>query len=191
MNLQTQTIQSKCPQTEFSAYIDGELSVREEMDLEIHLAKCKNCTAKLNEQKNVVFALDSLIKEEKTFELPANFTKIIVANAESEVGGLRRPQERFKAFFVCAALLLFGLAGLDGETKIIFSTFGKIAEQFLTVIRFFSHLIYDVAVGMSVIFRSLSYQVIYNSMTSIFILTAFSLISIFAFSRLIVRQNRI
>lgn len=191
MNLQIETIQSECTQTEFSAYIDGELSPREEMDLELHLAKCKSCILKLNEQKNVLFALDSLAKEEKEFELPANFTKIIVANAESEVSGLRRPQERSKAFFVCAGLLLFALVGLGGETKIIFSTFGKIAEQFLIVVRFFSHLIYDIAVGMSVIFRSLSYQIVYNSIISILILTIFFLFSIFALSRLIVRQNRI
>ena len=184
-------MQSKCPLTEFSAYLDGELSPREEMDLEIHLANCKNCTAKLNEQKNVLFALDFLIKEEKEFKLPINFTQIIVANAESEVGGLRRPQERFKAFFVCAALLLFGLVGLGSETKVIFRAFGKIAEQFLTVVRFFSHLIYDVAIGMSVIFRSLSHQIFYNSIISIFVLTVFFLISIFAFSRLVIRQNRI
>lgn len=191
MNLQTEKIQSVCPQTEFSAYIDGELSPRGELAVETHLAVCKNCVSKLNEQKTVLFALDSLAAKEKDFRLPANFTKIVVANAESEVSGLRRPQERFKALLVCAGLFLFVLAGLGNETKTIFSAFGKFSEQFLKVLVFFSHLIYDIAVGMSVVFRSLSYQIVYNSMISSLFLIIFSLVSIFALSRLIVRQNRI
>lgn len=188
MNLQTRKVIDTCPKTEFSAYIDGELSAGEEMDLELHLAVCKVCTAELNEQKRVLFALDSLAEEKKDFILPANFTKIIVANAESEVGGLRLPQERFKAFFVCASLFALVLLSFGGQTKAILSAFGKFSEKFLIVARFFSHLAYDVAVGISVIFRSLSYQIVYNSTAAVFVLVIFLL---FAVSSLVVRHNRI
>lgn len=191
MNLQTKTVLEKCPKTEFSAYIDGELSPREEMDLEVHLANCVVCTTELNEQKKVLFALDSLVEEKNLFELPANFTKVIVANAESEVSGLRRPQERFKAFFVCALLFLLALSGFGNQTKAIFSAFGKFSEQFLIVIRFLTHSVYDVAVGISVIFRSLSYQIVNNSIAPVFFAVLFLLFALFAVSRLVVRQNRI
>ena len=81
----------------------------------MHLAHCPACAEELNEQKKMLCALDiALIEDEKEFELPENFTRVVVANAESSVGGLRQPQERFKTLFVCAALFLLVLLGLLG-----------------------------------------------------------------------------
>ncbi len=191
MNLQTGENSETCPNTEFSAYIDGELSACAESDLEFHLAGCKICTAELNEQKKVLFALDSLSEEKKNFRLPENFTKVIVANAESEVSGLRRPQERFRAFFVCALLFLLALLSVGGQTKAILFALGKFSEQFLIVVRFLSHFFYDAAVGISVIFRSLSYQIVNNSTIPFFFAVIFLIFAFFAVSRLVVRQNRI
>ncbi len=40
MNLQTSATEKVCLQNEIAAYIDGELTPREELDLEMHFAVC-------------------------------------------------------------------------------------------------------------------------------------------------------
>lgn len=184
MNSQTATIEKICSQTsEIVAFIDGELLPREEIELELHLSVCGSCAAELNEQKKLLRALDYALENEGEIELPANFTKIVVTNAESKVSGLRRPQERSKALFVCAALFLLALLGLGGETETVLNTFGKFAEQFLAVGGFVWNLIYDVSVGTAIVLRSLGSQFIFNSSASLAILIVFVFLSLFLLSR--------
>ena len=191
MNPQTATIEEICSQrSELAAYVDGELSPREELELEIHLAVCVTCSEELNEQKKLLCALDFALENEREIELPANFTRIVVANAESKVSGLRRPQERFKSLFVCAALFLLVLLGLGGETKTVLNTFAKFAEQFLAVGGFVWHLIYDVAAGTAIILRSLSNQLVFNSNFSFAVLIGFFFIALVFLSRLTTRSSR-
>ncbi|MBA3632202.1 MAG: zf-HC2 domain-containing protein [Acidobacteria bacterium] len=190
MNFQTITTERACPQNEIAAYIDGELSSREELDLEMHFAVCQNCKAKLNEQKKLLCALDFALENEREVELPENFTKVVVATAESKVSGLRRPQERFKSFFVCAALLLLGVLGLGGDARTVLQTFWKAGDQFLAVGGFLFHLIYDFAIGTAIILRSLSHQIVFNSAVLFVFFSGFFLFALFTFSRLIVRNNR-
>lgn len=185
-----QFIEKVCQQSEIAAYIDGELSPREELNLELHFAACRLCTAELNEQKKLLCALDFALEDENEIELPENFTKVIVTIAESNVSGLRRPQERFKAFFICAALTLFVLLGLGSETGTVVGTFWKIGDQILAVSGFAVHLIYDVAIGTSIILRSVSHHIAFNSTVSVLFLIGILFIALIAFSRLIVRFNR-
>ncbi len=187
MNLENPIIENACPRAELAVYIDGELSPREELDLETHLAECENCAFELNEQKRLLFALDFALEDEKNFKLPENFTRVVVANAESKVSGLRCPNERFKAGFVIAALVLLFLLGLDGETKTASFAFLKIGERLLAVGSFALHLIYDVAVGASLILRSFSSQFIYKSAFSTVSFVAVFFIALFALSRFINR----
>ena len=191
MTLQTATIKRVClHRSDIAAYIDGELLPREELELEMHLAICKLCAGELNEQKTLLQALDFALENEKGIELPANFTRVVVANAESKVSGLRRPQERFKALFVCAALFLLVLLGLGGETKTVFETFAKFADQFLAVGGFVWNLVYDAAFGTAIILRSLSHQIVFNSTVSAASLVVVFLVSIIAVSRFIIRPTR-
>lgn len=184
------TIEKVCPTSEIAAYIDGELPSRAEFELEMHFATCSSCKSKLNEQKTLLRALDFALEKEQEIELPANFTKVIVANAESKVSGLRRPQERFKALFICAALFLLVILGLGSETESVLNTFGKFGDQILAVGGFVFHLIYDFALGTAIILRSLSHQVVFNSAVSVAFLAILFVISVFTLSRLIVRYNR-
>ncbi len=190
MNLQSATTENICSyRSEIAANIDGELLPREEIELEMHLAVCGSCAAELNEQKKLLCALDYALENEKEIELPANFTKIVVANAESKVSGLRRPQERSKSLFVCAALFLLVLLGLGGETGTVVNTFGKFAEQFLAVGGFVWNLIYDISVGTAVVLRSLSSQIIFNSTASLAILLVLVFLSLFLLSRFVASQR--
>src|ERR1041385_2648105 len=104
---------SPCPSPEIAAYIDGELSPTDELTLEGHLLSCCICAEELNAQKELVNELN--ISLDRELELPADFTKRIVAHAESNVNGLRRPGEWLNAVFVCVALLFFILFSLGAR----------------------------------------------------------------------------
>jgi len=178
-----------CPRAEIVEYIDGELSSRAELELELHFLGCEVCQNELNAQKKLLGALDFALEDEKEFELPENFTKVVVANAESRVSGLRRPKERFNALFICAALFLLVILGLGSETEAIVGTGGKIIEQTLAVGSFFGHLIYDFALGLTVILKSLCFQFVYKSAISFIFLAIVLGISALIFSRLINEFN--
>ncbi len=190
MNLPIVTTEKECPRTQLAAYIDGELLPREELELEMHLAICKNCVAELNEQKKLLCVLDFALENEREIELPANFTKIIVANAESNVSGLRSPSERFKALFVCSVLFLLVLLGLGGKIETVLNTYIKFTDQIFAVFGFVFHLTYDVSIGMAVILRSLGSGFVNNSAVAFAFFAAFLLVSLFALSRIFVRYNR-
>ena len=187
---ETAKIEASCPREEIAAYIDGEISPREELELEMHFAACKPCTEELNSQKKLLCALDSFCLNEKEIELPENFTKVIVTTAESRVSGLRRPQERRTALFICSALFLLVLLGLGGETDSVLGTFAKFADQFAAVAGFVAHLVYDIAFGITVILRSLSSQFVFNSAASFGFVAVFFLISVLTLSRLVIRYNQ-
>src|SRR5436190_12740079 len=109
-----------CPIDEISAYIDGELDAAREFEMDLHFAGCQTCACELNEQKNFLRNLDVSLGHDREVELPPNFTKLIVANAESTVSGLRRPRERFNALFICSGLLLFVLFATGAEAGKLF-----------------------------------------------------------------------
>lgn len=174
-----------CPRAEIAEYLDGELTPQAELELEMHFLGCALCTHELNEQKKLLNALDLVLEEEKELELPENFTRIVVANAESRVSGLRRPKERFNALFISAALFLLVLLGLGSETEAVVGAFGNFIEQTAAVGSFFGHLIYDFAIGLTVILKSLCFQFVFKSAVSFIFLAVLLGISALIFSRLI------
>lgn len=184
-----QDVKSDCPRSELAAYVDGELSPREEIELETHLAVCAVCAVELNEQKRLLCALDFALEGEREFKLPENFARVVVANAESKVSGLRSPKERFNATFVIAALFLMFLLGVGGEIKTVAAAFVQFGEQILTIANFTVHLIYNVAVGAAIVLRSFGSQFAYNPPVLILFLTAFFAASVFAASRIFSRSN--
>ncbi len=147
-----------CPAGEISAYIDGELEPARELDMDRHLAGCDLCLRELNEQKRFLRHLDASLGREREIELPANFTRSIVANAESTVSGLRRPRELFNASFICAGLLLFALFAMGAEAGKLFQGLSVIVEQVAAVGSFIGHLIYSVFVGLAIIIRTVAGQ---------------------------------
>ena len=188
---ETSKNQGGCPRIDIAAYIDGELNPREELDLELHFAGCPTCSAELNEQKKLLCALDSVLENEDEIELPENFTKVVVANAESNVQGLRCPRERNRALLVCAALFVLIFIGLGAETSQTFATFGTITEKFIAVGSFFVHLVHSISIAAAVIFRAISLQFVFNSTISAVLLGICFVVSFLIFSRLMSRHRRI
>lgn len=183
MKEQIENLENLCPRTDIAAYLDGELSAPEEMDLELHFTTCKRCATEFSEQKKLLCALDFAFDEKSNIELPENFTKTVIVNAESNVSGLRRPEERFRALFLCAALFLFIILGLGSETEAVFSTFAVFAEQIFAVGSFAAHLVFDIAFAFAAIVRLIGGQFIYHPIFAILSGAVFLLFSGYILSR--------
>jgi len=179
-----------CPSPEISAYIDGELSSNAELQLEMHIASCRVCNDDLNLQKSFLNALDSSLDAAEQIELPSNFTKLIIANAESGVSGLRRPRERRNAALICISLGLFTIFALgSGVEKSLFAA-AAIAEKLFAVAASAGHFIYDIALGSAIVFRSLASNFVFESFTGVLFFLVVFVLSLFSFSKLLVRFHR-
>jgi len=190
MDLQTAKNDESCPRAEIAVYLDGEFSPAAELAFERHVAVCKSCLAELNLQKKMLSALNFAFDDRAEIEIPKNFAKIVAATAESGVSGLRSKDERFRALFLCAVLFLIVLAGLGAETEKVFAAFGVFAEQTAVVAGFVFHSVYNFALGLCVVTRSLSQQIIFGSSFSVSIIIGLFLVSFVALSHLVIRYNR-
>ena len=179
----------ECPSDEISAYIDGELDLVRELVLDAHFASCIVCSVELNQQKQFLCSLNSSLKDEKEIELPANFTKRIVANAESTVSGLRKPRERYNAVFICVALFLFVLFAMGAEAGKLVRGFSAFFEQTAVVAGFFGHLIYSVFVGVVIVLRSFASQFRFDVVIGLAVAVCFTA-ALLLFSRKFVRIRR-
>ena len=181
---------SDCSTEEIAAYIDAELELAREIELEAHFSTCKTCSFELNEQKRFLRDLDASLNCEEPLELPANFTKIIVANAESNVSGLRRPGERYNALFICVGLTLFVLFVLGPEASRVIAGIWQIFEQMAIVGGFFGHLVYSLFLGVVIIIRSVAAQTSFDAVFTL-LMTAVIIISVGAASKRVLRMRRV
>jgi anti-sigma factor RsiW len=172
-----------CPSPELSAYIDGELSSMEELELEAHLAECRTCADDLNLQKNFLNALDSSLDDEIEIELPKNFTKSVVANAESRVRGLRHPHEWRSAAFICSALILFSLFALGSNVERTLVASAAVIEKLIAVVVAIGHVVYDIALGFSIVLKSLASKFLFESGGPALVFIAIFVLSLYLFSR--------
>lgn len=156
MNNEFENELSMCPSFEIAAYLDGELDAHRELELESHFTSCAACLTELNHQKNFLNQLNSRLNNENDIELPKDFTRQIVANAESSVAGLRRPRERFNAVFIIATFLLFVLFAMGAEAGNVLTGFTNVLEQSAAVGSFFGRIVYSFFVGVVVVLRTLA-----------------------------------
>ncbi|MFL6373631.1 MAG: anti-sigma factor family protein [Pyrinomonadaceae bacterium] len=147
MNIESPHCEVTCG--EIAAYLDTELTAEREMSLEMHFAECGACREELNLQKQLLRGLDSEFRSGVDIVLPKDFAKVVAANAESTVAGLRRARERSNALFICGGLSLFVLLtfGVGAGTSLFF-------EQIAAVALFVGHLCYEIFIGVVVILRT-------------------------------------
>lgn len=136
-----------CPAEEISAYIDGELSADLEVALERHVGTCDICRDELNDQKGFLIALSDTLEREVEIELPKDFTKTVVVNAESKVSGLRDRRERVMAFTVIgvmAALAAVAVGSFSGAFVPLSFAIEKVGIVIGLAVQVFFDLVYAV-----------------------------------------------
>jgi anti-sigma factor RsiW len=143
-----------CPAGEISAYIDGELDAAVETALELHLAHCETCRRDLNDQKGFLLALSETLEREVPIELPKDFTRSVVVNAESKVSGLRDRRERSTAFIAGGILLLLAAVAVGGLAG-VFSPFAGAVEKLSALAAVVIQVAGDLIYAISGLFRSI------------------------------------
>ncbi len=100
-----------------AAYLDGELDTEASSLFEQHTRDCADCSDSLLEQRRLLCLLDTAFDDtfEKSVTLPADFTRVVRARAQTDMSGVRGRGERARALKICAALaavtcLLLGAA---------------------------------------------------------------------------------
>ena len=141
-----------CPSIDIAAYIDGELTPNAEIELERHFGMCAVCTDELNIQKQLVNALDGSLKSMP--ELPKDFARRVITNAESSVGGLRKTSERTSAMYVSAALFFIVLFTLGASAPGAFAAAFDLLARSYALVSFVAHLIFDVGEGITILLRA-------------------------------------
>ena len=179
----------KCPVDDLGAYLDGELSADARDAIERHVASCADCNRELNFQKKILLALESPLSDDDV-ELPKDFTKKVVVNAETRVNGLRRPKERLDALFIAVALLLFSLFALGTDARRTFGVVGAVFETMSAVVGTTAHFVLDMGIAGSVILRTLFVNAFSGiSGAGIFAVVVFVILAA-VFSRSILKQGR-
>ncbi len=184
------TDQVGCPSPEISAYLDGELSTEAELALEGHLAHCRTCTDDLNLQKGFLNALDFSLVEDDQIDLPDNFARSVVTNVESRVTGLRKRTERRNAALIVLALIFVSFFALGSNAERAVATTVSVAEKLFAVVAAAGHFVYDVALGCSIVLRSLVSSLLLGSATGGIVFILILVLSLWFFSRLLVRFDR-
>ena len=180
---------SECPRFLIAAYLDGEIDAAEEILLERHLAGCEPCRVELNEQKRLLFALDGALDKTSDIVIPDDFAKVVAANAESKVEGLRCPVERGRALFVCGFLILLVLFGLGADSAGSLGVVRAAADGTVAVAAIAGRVVADFAVAVSVIVRSICLQFVFKSAVTAAAFVVAGLASALLISR-ILRHSR-
>jgi hypothetical protein len=178
-----------CGSVDIAVYLDGELPPDAEIAFELHIAQCADCRGELNLQKNLLRELDVCLGTGE-IKLPKNFAKTVIVNAESNVSGLRRPNERFNAIFISAGLFLFALFTLGAGGGKSFAAVNSLTDKIFAVAGSVGHFVYDISLGTVIIFRSLGATLFSGSFVSILFIGAVAVLSLVFLSRLLLRPHR-
>jgi anti-sigma factor RsiW len=178
-----------CPAEDLGAYLDGELPAERRDAVERHLAACSGCNSELNFQKKMLLAIEAS-PIEAGIELPKDFTKRIVTNAESRVDGLRRPKERLNALFICAALFLFSLFALGADAGRTFAIFGVVFDTVGAVAGTATHFALDMGLAAAVILRTLFLNAFSGIAGTGILAAVVFVVAAILFSRFFLRQGR-
>lgn len=162
---------AECPSPIIAGYLDGELEPSDELSFELHLADCKVCSSALLEQRQILCLLNSSFSGSADIEPPADFAKKVTATAESNVNGLRRPEERLNAYFVIAAMAIFCLFAFFSYADIL-TPAQKIGEVVAGVATVSFHMFTSFYAGIVVITRSASSQVSNQAVLALLITAA-------------------
>jgi len=150
-----------CEREDIAAYLDGELTVSELKSFETHLKSCADCAADLRTQRQLLCTLDVAFNESRGFELPRDFTRVVAAHAESNLSGIIKQSERWRAMKICVvlALLSFALLGAAARALVLepARSFLRVAESFLDLAW---RTIYDAGTGLAVIVRVLGHAIV-------------------------------
>lgn len=178
---------------EAAAYLDGELDAHSLVQFEKHLLECHFCAEELRQQRQLLCVLDFALRpSDDSVELPSDFSRIITANAESDMSGVRTRIEnrralRFSLALLVAAFVLLGSAALYTSVLIPIK---MVVRSSGSVIGFAWYALYNAGVGAAVILRPLGRRLLFELHPISLITLILFAIAVALLPRLIVRYHR-
>lgn len=145
-----------------AAYLDGELDAAQGARFEQHTKTCAPCATALREQRRLLCVLDAAFGDaQHQIQLPANFTQVVKARAQSDMRSVRHRSERRRALLLCAGLaaLSFALLGWQAWDE-LFSPLRSIAGVLKTLLDMAAHALAEVFAGIALMLRVLGGQLL-------------------------------
>lgn len=138
-----------------AAYLDDELDETTRSRFERHTARCPSCAAELVEQRQLLCVLDAALgREPNEIRLPKNFTRILVARAESDMSGMHAYEEKRRALWLCAALAIVAFALLGAAAAV--APVAAAARALACVGGMLVHTLREVGTSVAVVLRATS-----------------------------------
>jgi anti-sigma factor RsiW len=186
------TIDGKgCQLEDVAAYLDGELSDTAQETFEEHLKSCADCTVELRVQRQLLCTLDFAFNESQRFELPRDFTRVVAAQAENDLRGMRKWSERRRALQLCAILALFSFALLGAASRtLVFDPARSFLRVTGSLISLVWQAIYDAGTGVAVIVRVIGRAIVLGSHGLWLLVAVAFIISVFLLPLLIAKYHR-
>jgi anti-sigma factor RsiW len=145
-----------------AAYLDGELDAAQGTRFEQHTKLCAPCATALREQRRLLCVLDAAFgDEQQQLQLPANFTQVVKARAQSDMSSVRHRSERRRAFALCAGLaaLSFALLGWQAWDE-LFSPLRAVAGVLKMMLHMTAHVVGEAVAGIALVLRVLGGQLL-------------------------------
>ncbi len=147
----------KCAIEMILRYLDGDLEGPTCAAFEEHVRVCKSCDQELRAQRLFLCELEASLITEVGPSVPENFGRVIAANAQSDMRGIRDRLEHKRALRFCVVLTLvaFALMGITASRALIL-TAQTMATKILGIFSLLWKTLYDAMVGLTIIGRVLT-----------------------------------
>ncbi|MGI9104620.1 MAG: anti-sigma factor family protein [Pyrinomonadaceae bacterium] len=145
-----------------AAYLDGELDAPHAARFEQHTKTCAACSTALREQRRLLCVLNAAFSDaQQQLQLPANFTRIIKARAQTDMSSVRQRSERKRAVLLCAGLaaLAFALLGWQAWGE-LFTPLRAVAGGLATMLDMAAHTAAEAGAGIALMLRALGGQLL-------------------------------
>lgn len=149
-----------CQPEETAAYLDGELDEAATARFERHAIACRVCAHALTEQRRLLCLLDAAFGDKlREPALPRDFTRVVQARAEADMGQVRQRVECRRALLACVALATLACALLGARTLAqAYAPVRFVVRALLAALYMIGHMLVETACGAGVILRALGAQ---------------------------------
>ena len=159
--------------TGLEKYLGGEMASVEQFAFDDHLAHCENCRIEVELQRGIEKITNEIV-------LPKDFSKVVAATAENQVGGLRRRKERTAFLVIVTVLAAILFAVLGANLRALAGVIGFALEQLGAFLNVLASFALNLVLGVVVIVKVAAAQTEFSNVT-VLILLAFFLFAFFAY----------
>jgi anti-sigma factor RsiW len=150
------------PCLDVAAYLDGELDDATSTRFEQHTKTCAACAVALRDQRRLLCVLDVAFGDaERQIQLPANFTQVVKARAQSDMSSVRHRSERKRAVLVSVVLAALSFALLGSQAwEELFAPVRAVAGIAATMFDMAANAAGEAASGVALTLRVLGGQML-------------------------------